>query len=73
VVAVQLGEKNYLGEATDSYGKFLRGLYARKNPRHYRVIGASKFGNEVVDDSVQRRRKEDREYEPQNNGLPKLS
>ena len=73
VDAVQLGEKNYLGEATDSYGKFLRGLYARKNPRHYRVIGASKFGNEVVDDSVQRRRKENRDYEPQNDGLPKVS
>ncbi|MBM2803179.1 MAG: hypothetical protein HW419_1072 [Deltaproteobacteria bacterium] len=73
VDAVPVGEKNYLGEATDSYGKFLGGLYARKNARHYRVIGATKFGNEAVDDSVQRRRKQDREYEPQNDGLPKLN
>jgi uncharacterized protein (DUF2235 family) len=72
LVGVQIGVKNYLGEHTDSYGEFLGGFYARKNPRHYRVIGATKFGNEVVDDSVQRRRKEDRSYEPQNNGLAKL-
>ena len=71
--AVKTGDKNYLGEHTDSYAKFLGGVYAKKNARHYRPIGATKFGNEVVDDSVQRRRKEDRDYEPQNNGLPKLS
>jgi len=73
VDSVQVGEKNYLGEATDSYRKFLGGLYARTNARHYRVIGAARFGNEVVDDSVQRRRKEKRDYEPQNDGLPKMS
>jgi hypothetical protein len=32
--------------------KFLKGLYAKKNPRHNRVIGATRFGNEAVDDSV---------------------
>jgi uncharacterized protein (DUF2235 family) len=69
---VQIGAKNYLGTHTDSYAEFLGGLYARKTPRHYRAIGATKFGNEVIDDSVQRRRKEDRSYEPQNNGLAKL-
>jgi uncharacterized protein (DUF2235 family) len=71
--AVQVGAKNYLGEFTDSYGKFLAGVYARKNPRHYRPMLACKFGNEVIDDSVKQRRQEDRNYEPQNNGLPKLS
>ena len=70
---VQVGDRNYLGEFTDSYAKFLGGIYAKKNPRHYRVIGATQFGNEKVDDSVQRRRKEDRDYEPQNDGLPKIS
>jgi len=70
--AVQVGEKNYLGDATDSYAKFLGGIYAKRNARHYRVIGATKFGKEVVDDSVQRRRRDDREYEPQNDGLPRL-
>ncbi|HWH77532.1 MAG TPA: DUF2235 domain-containing protein, partial [Candidatus Binatus sp.] len=70
---VQVGAENYHGEWTDSYGKFLHGVYAKKNPRHYRRIGATRFGNEKIDDSVQRRRKEDRDYEPQNDGLPKLS
>jgi uncharacterized protein (DUF2235 family) len=68
-----VGAQNYLGVYTDSYAKFLDGLYARRNPRYYRPVLATKFGHEVVDDSVQRRRKEDHTYEPQNNGLPKLS
>jgi hypothetical protein len=67
-----LGSENYRGPFTDSYMKFLKGLYAKKNARHYRVIGATQFGNEVADQSVQQRRKTDRSYEPQNNGLPKL-
>ncbi|MGZ8465746.1 MAG: DUF2235 domain-containing protein [Candidatus Binatia bacterium] len=70
--AVAIDAKSYLGESTDSYAKFLKGVYAKRNARHYRAIGASKFGNEVVDPSVQQRRKEDRDYEPQNDELPKL-
>jgi hypothetical protein len=70
---VQVGPRNYLGEFTDSYGEFLGGIYSRKNARHYRSMLASKFGNEVIDASVQQRRKEDRDYEPQNNGLPPLA
>jgi uncharacterized protein (DUF2235 family) len=69
---VDIGAGNYRGPLTDSYLQFLKGLYAKKNPRHYRSIATTGFGNEVVDDSVQQRRKEDRTYEPQNNGLPKL-
>jgi len=71
--SVQMGAKNYLGDWTDSYSKFLGGLYAKKNPRYYRPIGATKFGDEIIDASVQQRRREERAYEPQNNGLPKLS
>jgi len=70
--AVVIDGKNHLGASTDSYAKFLKGLYAKRNARHYRAIGATKFGNEMVDPSVQQRRKDDRDYEPQNNGLPKL-
>lgn len=70
---VLVGAQNYLGQYTDSYALFLDGLYARENPRHYRAIGTTKFGNEIVDESVQKRRKEDHSYEPQNNGLPKVS
>ena len=73
VDSVSVAAQNYLGEYTDSYTKFLGGIYARKNPRHYRVVGTAKCGREIVDDSVQKRRKEDHAYEPQNNGLPKLS
>jgi uncharacterized protein (DUF2235 family) len=68
--SVDLGASNYLGEFTDSYARFLGGLYAKRNPRHYRVLRATRFGNETIDPSVVRRRKEDRSYEPQNNGLP---
>lgn len=71
--AVPVGAQNYLGPLTDSYAQFLDGLYALDHPPYYRVIGATKFGNEIVDDSVQKRRKEDPSYKPQNNGLPKLS
>jgi uncharacterized protein (DUF2235 family) len=70
--AVAVDAKNYLGAYTDSYAEFLKGIYAKRNARHYRPICAAKFGNEVVDPSVQQRRKEDRDYEPQNDGLPKL-
>ena len=70
---VAVSAENYRGPFTDSYMEFLKGLYAKKNPRHYRSIGMTQFGHEVVDDSAQQRRKADRSYEPQNNGLPKLS
>ena len=69
---ITIDAKNYLGEYADSYGQFLNGLYAKRNARHYRPVGIATFGNEVVDPSVQLRRKDDREYEPQNDGLPKL-
>ncbi len=70
---VAVGSQNYQGPFTDSYMEFLKGLYAKKNPRHYRSIGATQFGNEVVDQSVLQRRKTDLSYEPQNNGLPELT
>ena len=70
---VAVSPQNYLGEYTDSYAQFLGGVYARKNARQYRSMLGTKFGNETIDESVARRRKEDREYEPQNNGLPKVT
>lgn len=69
---VDVGAENYRGAFTDSYKEFLKGLYAKKKPRHYRAISSTPFGGEVVDESVRLRRKADRNYEPQNNGLPKL-
>lgn len=70
---VSIEAQNYLGEFTDSYARFLGGVYAKKNARHYRAFGGTRFGKETLDDSVTQRRKEDRDYEPQNNGLPKLT
>ena len=70
--AVNIDATNYLGEYADSYAQFLNGIYAKRNARHYRAIGSAKFGNEFIDPSVQQRRKADRDYEPQNDGLPKL-
>jgi uncharacterized protein (DUF2235 family) len=69
---VTVGADNYRGAFTDSYAEFLQGVYAKKNPRYYRAIGATQFGNETVHESVQSRRREDRDYEPQNDGLPPL-
>jgi uncharacterized protein (DUF2235 family) len=69
---VAVGADNYLGSITDSYAQFLDGLYAKNKPPHYRVIDTTRFGNEIVDESVQRRRKDDPNYKPQNSGLPKL-
>ena len=70
---VSVAAENSKGVFTDSYSEFLKGVYAKRNARHYRKVGSTKFGNEIVDDSVQKRRKEDKEYEPQNDGLPKLT
>ena len=49
-----------------------RRLCKKKSAALSRHRSAAKFGNEIIDESVQRRRKEDRDYEPQNNGLPAL-
>ena len=69
---VAIEGKSHLGASTDSYAKFLKAVYAKSKATHYRDIDSTKFGNEMVDPSVQQRRKDDRDYEPQNNGLPKL-
>jgi uncharacterized protein (DUF2235 family) len=71
--AVAVGTENYRGSLTDSYAQFLGGIYAKNKPPHYRAIATIKFGDEFVDESVQRRRKEDPTYKPLNPGLPKLN
>jgi len=63
-------EANYLGPVTDSYVGFLKGAYAKINPRHFRSIAGTQFGNEIIDDSVLRRRREDSAYAPKNSGFP---
>ena len=53
---------NFRAPYTDSYAAFLRGRYAAIHPRYRRAIGTTRFGNEVIDDSVQNRRREDTHY-----------
>ncbi len=62
-------ERNIQGRLHDSYGEFLRGLYAKQFPRHYRIIGQTALGNEVIDESVVARQQRLGEYQPQNPGL----
>lgn len=66
----EVPETNYLGPLTDSYQGFLKGAYARINPRHFRSVTRTQFGNEIIDESVLRRRREDSAYAPQNQGFP---
>jgi uncharacterized protein (DUF2235 family) len=70
--SVALGLENFRGEYHDSHTGFIGGVYAKKNARHYRAVLGTKYGNEMVDESVERRRKEDPSYEPQNDGLPPI-
>ncbi|HEX4951030.1 MAG TPA: DUF2235 domain-containing protein [Blastocatellia bacterium] len=74
--AVGLGLKPFegdqldcLGPISDSYADFLRGEYAKRNPRYFRTIGATAFGNEVIDPSVQQRMRDHANYRPTNPGL----
>ena len=54
----------------DTYRVFLKGLWAKNHPRHYRRIGATPDGNETIHPSVLDRRRRDPDYQPQNLGLP---
>jgi len=72
VKPVDFSPEAFRAEFHDSHTEFLRGVYCKKNPRHYRAVGATRNGNETIDESVARRRKEDSSYEPQNDGLPPI-
>ena len=51
---------------TDSYKDFLGGAYSRFEPRYYRAIGATAFGQEQIDASVAQRARLDHNYRPKN-------
>lgn len=55
-----------LPDPTDSYRKFLGGLYKRLKPEFFRDIGATRLGHEVLDPSVLTKHGVDRDYRPQN-------
>ncbi|HTU93459.1 MAG TPA: DUF2235 domain-containing protein [Gemmataceae bacterium] len=68
---VAVGDDNYRGTLHDSYRDFLDGLYCCEYPPFYRRVFATKFGNEVFDAAIDRRRQDiDLNYHPQNEGLP---
>ena len=56
-------------EITDSYSKFVRGLWKLRHERYYRPIGRVAHSKEVVDPSVFQRIEHDPGYRPQNEGL----
>ena len=72
LTATEVTPENYLGPYSDSYEGFLKGHYAKVHPRHFRSVGGTPFGNEIVNESVGKRRREDPKYTPQNTGLPGL-
>jgi uncharacterized protein (DUF2235 family) len=73
LTAVEVAPDNYLGPYSDSYTGFLKGTYAKIHPKHFRAIGRTQFGDEVIDESVEKRRGDDSNYTPQNFGLPGLT
>jgi uncharacterized protein (DUF2235 family) len=67
---VTIGDNNYLGPVHDSYAEFLDGLYAQMHEVFYRRVLSTEFGNEVIDPSIDTRRRGDPGYHPPNAGLP---
>ncbi|QEH34682.1 hypothetical protein OJF2_32230 [Aquisphaera giovannonii] len=71
---VPLGPYNFRGTLTDSFAVFLNGLYQGVRPAYFRPVVRTEFGNEVLDPTIElRRRDATRAYRPENEGLPTLS
>ncbi len=71
---VAVTAENFRGPLTDSYAAFLDGRYRDLSPPHLRSLLGTHFGNEVIDASVEeRRRAADLNYQPTNDGLPALA
>jgi hypothetical protein len=71
---VDVGPNNYQGRLHDSYHDFLDGLYSREYPPFYRPVSATPFGNEVLDPTIDLRRRDVAlVYQPPNAGLPMLA
>jgi uncharacterized protein (DUF2235 family) len=70
---VTLGDDNFGGTLTDSYSQFLDGVYAKIHPRYVRPVLTTSFGGEILDSSIERRRRAGAlAYQPTNLGLPPL-
>jgi uncharacterized protein (DUF2235 family) len=65
-----ISDHNAHGLLHDSYGDFLKGVYAKEFPPHYRAVRKTAFGNEAVDESVRKRiAAHVGGYQPKNPGL----
>ncbi len=57
------------GSVANSFRAFLGGLFSLFHTRYYRPVGRLRFGQEIVDATLQDRRSRDLTYRPQNPGL----
>ena len=69
ITPVAVGPTNHLAPYRDSYQNCLNGVYATLKPRHFRRLGATLFGHEVIDETVHQRIADDPAYQPENTGL----
>jgi uncharacterized protein (DUF2235 family) len=69
LAAIHVAPTNYQAPIVDSYAEFMSGNYAKLNPRYFRSIGKTQFGNEVIDPTVKQRQRDVAEYQPSNPGL----
>lgn len=66
---VETTDENCLAPYRDSYGEFLKGEYMKLFPRYFRSLRSTLFGNELIDETVQKRRQSDSKYQPGNKGF----
>jgi len=66
----RIAKENWMPSPTDSYGQFLGGGYAKTHPCYYRGMQLGEGLNEVLDDSVRNKCRDDAAYRPQNQGFP---
>jgi uncharacterized protein (DUF2235 family) len=65
-----VAQANWLYPPTDSYLQFLDGAYAKTHPRFYRSMQIGTGLNEVVDETVVSRCRDNADYRPLNPGFP---
>ena len=65
-----VASENWMLPPTDSYSQFLDGAYAKTHPRYYRIMQIDSGLNEVLDESVGNKCRDDPGYRPKNQGFP---
>ncbi len=67
-----IGPQHHGAEIHDSFALFMKGMYQRFSDRSYRTLGGATYGNEKLDDSVDRRLQTRKDYTPRNPVRPHL-